>query len=139
MTSNSQQKYRIAISWCEANRHLLKKYAKIRSLTSDNLYLLMETLGMYWSKREGAWLARQNAADGGPVSDVQKVTVSGVSGRTLIRIIAHRTLIEKRVSEFVEFCELLNWRVVKKSDPLGDNGQEFIRVYITVMVDEGLD
>lgn len=139
MTSNSTAKYRLAVSWCDANRKLMKKNSKIRSLSTDNLYALMETLGMYWSKREGAWLSRHKQPEEEVSDTPQAVAVDAVSGRTLIRIIAHQSLIGKRVAEFTEFCELLNWRVIKVSDVLGDDALMFLRVYVTVMVDENRD
>lgn len=139
MTSNTQQKYRLAVSWCEVNRKLLKKNSKIRLLTSENLYLLMETLGMYWSKREGAWLNRGTVSADAPQQDMQRQVADTVSGRTLIRIIAHKDTIQRRAAEFTEFCELLNWRVIKVSDVIGDGAGDFVRVYITVMVDENRD
>lgn len=139
MTSNSTQKYRLAVSWCDANRKLLKKNSKIRSLSFEHLYLLMETLGMIWSTRHGAWIEKSTVSADIREEVTQRQVTDTVSGRTLIRIIAHNRLIEKRVAEFTEFCELLNWKVIKVSDPVGDHGETFVRVYVTVIVDENRD
>ena len=140
MTTNSTLKYRRAIEWCDANRRKLPKHCKVRLMSTENLYRLLDGFGVIWMTDHKLWTDK-NAENGAEivkgVSDFRASTAP--SGRTLIRIVAHVTLIGKRVAEFTELCEALNWQVLKVGNPVGDNGVEFVRAYITVMCSEDGD
>jgi len=137
MTTNSQLKYKQAISWCDANRGSLPVNCKFKLMSNGHLYKMLEGFNLFWDMQYKCW-RDMNAEEGayGKNGKVQAYPMPAPSSRTLVRIIAHRELIGKRVAEFTELCEALNWRVLKVSDPLGDNGTEFIRVHITITVIE---
>lgn len=139
-TVNSQVKYKRALDWCDANKDKLPRGAKYRLMTTGNLYKLLFSFGVAWNKQAQLW-GNQDMENGADVVNVltPRHAEKGASARTLIRIIAHRALIGRRVSELVELCEALNWSVVKISDPLGEADTEFWRVYITVMTTENGD
>jgi len=137
MPTNTQIKYKRAIEWCVSNRHMLPRFAKFKLMSSQHLYLMMEAFGAKWLPEHKLWSALDNENGAERVHGVTpQSAVHGPSGRTLVRIIAHRILIGKRVAEFIELCEALNWNVLKTSNPVGDEGDEFIRVYITIMCSE---
>jgi hypothetical protein len=139
VSNNTQLKYKMAIAWCEVNKQRLKKTCKFRLMTSENLYIMLEALGTEWSKHRGEWIGGDHTANGKRFEVTQRVHVDKVSGRTLIRIIAHRSLIDRRCSEFREFCELLNWRIVKESDNYENEAGDFLRCYFTIDIDENRD
>lgn len=140
MTTNSQAKYREAIARCDLNRDALPPHCKYRLMSNEKLYKMLEGLNQYWDARLRVW-RDMNAEEGasGKNGKVQAFPLPAPSNKTLIRIIAHRDVIARRVSELVELCEALNWQVTKITDPLGDNGVEFVRVHITVIVSENGD
>lgn len=138
MTTNVQLKYKRAIEWCEANRAKLPPRAKFRLMSNTHLYALLDSFGCVWNVKCQLWTDAdsENGAEIAESSATQPR--DGMpSGRTLIRIIAHFTLIGKRVAELIELCEALNWSVLKVSNPVGEDGDEFVRVYLTIMVGKG--
>lgn len=134
---NSQLKYRRAIEWCDGNREKLPRGSKYRLLTTAHLYKLLFAFGVSWDKNMQLWTNKQ-MENGADVVNIIKPhsAADTVSARTLIRIIAHRVLIGKRVSGLVELCEALNWQVTKVSDPVREADTDFWRVYITVIASE---
>lgn len=137
-TVNTQLKYKLAIQWCEANRAKLPRYCKFKLYTTERLYRMLEGFGVAWSVEHKGWYTLNGreapTAVLGKQGDWRGDTASG---RTLVRIIAKSHLIGKRVAEFTELCEALNWNVLKVSNPVGDNGEKYVRVYITIVVEDG--
>lgn len=139
MTTNPSAKYKAAIRWCDAHKNRLHTAAKYRLMGLETLYLMLEGLGVVWIASAAEWRGVDKTLPDDSNRSLQRVSTDSVSGRTLIRIIAHSTLIGARVAELTELCEALNWKVIKVSDPVGDNGVMFLRVYVTIDVPENRD
>jgi len=135
---NTQLKYKRAIEWCEKNRDKLPRYCKFKLYSTPRLYEMLEAFGVNWRADLKMWWGLDRSEEGAEIAgNVPPIPRRGDPGRTLVRIIAKNHLIGKRVAEFTELCEALNWNVVKVSNQIGENGIEYVRVYLTIVVEDG--
>jgi len=124
----TSEKYEAAIAWCDKNKHLLPPMSKHRLMKMENLYAMLDQFGVRWSPSNKLWFEATDK----PAAVIQ----SAPSGRVLIRMIAHRDLIEKRVAELIELSEALNWIFVQRSNEYEASAGDFSRVYLTFRVTE---
>lgn len=125
---NSQLKYRLALEWCKNNRSQFPSHAKFALMTTENLYALMESMGCSWSKHDRSW-TQVNPG-------VATFFWSKASKSVMVRIIAHRDLIDRRIGEFIELSEALNWVLVRQSDVVLGNEGSMARAHLTFEVKE---
>lgn len=140
MTVNSQMKYKLAIAWCEANRGKLPPRCKFALMANDKLYALLEGFGCVWSVNGQAWISE--AREGAPITVIDKQgdwRGAQADGKAIIRIIAHKDKIDRRVAEFLELCEALNWHIVKVGSKHQQLDGDWLRQMITIQVIEDGD
>jgi hypothetical protein len=140
MTTNSQQKYKLALVWCEQNRYRLPSRCKFKLMASDKLYAMLDGFGVVWSVKHQLWYIPEPKT--APITQVQKQgdwRGSNSDGKAIIRIIAHKDKIDHRVAEFTELCEALNWHIVKVGAKYNQLDGDWQRQMITIQVVEDGD
>lgn len=140
MTTNSTLKYRMALEWCDANRAKLPRNSKVRLMTTFHLYQLINEFGAEWDTDKRAWVSGRDK--GAPITMVREQgdwRGKNIDGKAIVRIIAHKNAIDKRVAEFTELCEALNWHILKVGGKHRQLDGDWLRQMITIQVNEGGD